>query len=117
MGTATTVVAIDKEGVYRGGIIAPGVRVAMESLTGTAAQLQSISLSTPKKVIGTNTADCLRSGIVLGNAAMLDGIIERMKEELEGEPTVIATGGLSSKIIPNCRHKIILDDDLLLRGL
>ena len=117
MGTATTVVAIDKAGIYRGGIIAPGVRVAMESLTGNAAQLQSISLSTPKKVIGTNTAHCLRSGVVIGNAAMLDGIIDRMKEEIEGEPTIVATGGLSSKISPNCRHKIKLDDDLLLRGL
>ncbi len=117
MGTATTVVAIDKNGIYRGGIIAPGVKVAMESLTVNAAQLQSISLETPKKVIGTNTADCLRSGVVLGNAAMLDGLIDRMREELDGEPTVIATGGLSSKIIPNCRHKIIVDDDLLLKGL
>lgn len=117
MGTATTVVAVDKDSVYRGGIIAPGVKVAMESLTINAAQLQSISLETPRKVIGTNTADCLRSGIVLGNAAMIDGIIDRMKDELEGSPTIVATGGLSSVIIPNCRHKIILDDDLLLRGL
>lgn len=117
MGTATTVVAIDKDGIYRGGIIAPGVRVAMESLTRNAAQLQGISLSTPKKVIGTNTADCLRSGVVIGNAAMIDGIIDRMKEELEGEPSVVATGGLSSTVIPNCRHKITLDNDLLIRGL
>ncbi len=117
MGTATTMVAIDKNGVYRGGIIAPGVRVALDSLTHNAAQLQGISLDTPKKAIGTNTADCLRSGIVLGNAAMIDGMIDRMKDELEGEPTVIATGGLSPKIIPNCRHKIILDDDLLIKGL
>ena len=117
MGTATTIVAIDKDGVYRGGIIAPGVGVAMDSLTGSAAQLQGISLDTPKKAIGTNTADCIRSGVVLGNAAMIDGMIDRIKEEIEGEPSLIATGGLSRKIIPNCRHKIKLDDDLLIKGL
>ena len=117
MGTATTIVAIDKNGIYRGGVIAPGVRVAMDSLTHNAAQLQGISLTTPKKAIGTNTADCLRSGVVLGNAAMIDGMIDRINEELEGEPTIVATGGLSPKIIPNCKHKIIIDDDLLIKGL
>ena len=117
MGTATTMVAIDKNGIYRGGMIAPGVRVAMDSLTHNAAQLQGISLNTPKNAIGTNTADCLRSGIVLGNAAMIDGMIDRISDELDGIPTVVATGGLAPKIIPNCHHAITLDDDLLIKGL
>ncbi len=117
MGTATTICVVDKDGVYRGGIIAPGVRVSMESLTKNAAQLQSIGLYPPKKAIGTNTADCMRSGLVFGNAAMLDGLIDRMSREIEGTPTIIATGGLASAIIPYCTHDIILNNELLLIGL
>ncbi len=117
MGTATTICVVDKNSCYRGGIIAPGVRVSMESLTMHAALLQSISIEAPKRAIGTNTTDCMRSGTVFGNAAMLDGLIDRLSEEIEGKPTIIATGGLSSKIIPYCRHKIILDDDLQIKGL
>ena len=117
MGTATTICVVDKDGIYRGGIIAPGVKVSMESLTKNAAQLQSIGLYPPKKAIGTNTADCMRSGLVFGNAAMLDGLIDRMAQEIEGTPTVIATGGLASSIIPYCSHDIILNNELLLVGL
>ena len=117
MGTATTICVVDKDSNYRGGIIVPGVRVSMESLTRNAAQLQSIGLYPPKKAIGTNTADCMRSGLVFGNAAMIDGLIDRMSAELEGEPTLIATGGLAPSIIPYCRHKIIINDELLLIGL
>ena len=117
MGTATTIVVVDKNSVYRGGVIIPGVMVSMESLTKNAAQLQSISLDAPSKTIGTNTADCMRSGIVFGNAAMVDGIIDRMSDEIEGTPTIIATGGLAQKIIPHCHHKIIIDDELLIKGL
>lgn len=117
MGTATTMVVVDKSSIYRGGVIIPGVAVAMESLTRNAAQLQSISMEAPKKAIGTNTADCMRSGVVYGNAAMIDGMIDRLSQEIEGTPTIVATGGLSPKIIPHCHHKIILNDDLLLAGL
>ncbi len=117
MGTATTICVVDKDSVYRGGIIAPGVKVSMESLTKNAAQLQSIGLYPPKKAIGTNTADCMRSGLVFGNAAMLDGLIDRMSAEIEGTPTVIATGGLASAIVPYCSHDIILNNELLLIGL
>lgn len=117
MGTATTLVHVDKDGIYRGGIIVPGVMVALRSLSSNAALLQQISLEAPKKTIGTNTADCMRSGVVFGNAAMIDGLIDRMCEEIDGEPTIVATGGLAPKIISNCRHKIIIDNDLLLKGL
>ncbi len=117
MGTATTICVVDKDSSYIGGIIAPGVRVSMESLTKNAAQLQSIGLFPPKKAIGTNTADCMRSGMVFGNAAMIDGLIDRMSEEIDGTPTIVATGGLASKIIPHCRHDIILNNELLLIGL
>lgn len=117
MGTATTICVIDKESCYRGGIICPGVRVSMESLTKNAAQLNAVSIEAPRKVIGTNTADCMRSGIVYGAASMIDGMIQRMSEEIDETPTVIATGGLASGIIPHCHHKIIIDNELLLKGL
>lgn len=117
MGTATTICAVDKNSCYRGGIICPGVRVSMESLTRNAAQLSAISIEPPKNTIGTNTTDCMRSGIVYGSAAMIDGMLDRMADEIEGKPTIIATGGLASSIIPICRHKITIDEDLLLKGL
>lgn len=117
MGTATTICAINKNSDYLGGIIFPGVKVSMESLTKNAALLQGISLEAPKKAIGTNTIDSMRSGIVYGNAAMIDGLIDRMSKELEGDITVIATGGLSSSIVPYCKHKITIDQELLLKGL
>lgn len=117
MGTATTICVVDKHACYRGGVIIPGVKVAMESLTRNAALLQSIGLHAPKKTIGTNTTDCLQSGVVFGNAAMIDGLIDRMSREIEGTPTVIATGGLAPRIIPYCSHKIIINDELLLIGL
>lgn len=117
MGTATTIDCVDKDGSYIGGVIMPGVRVSLESLTQRASQLSSISLEAPKHTIGKNTADCMRSGIIYGSASMIDGMIDRISHELGASPTVIATGGLSGFIIPYCRHKIIYDDSLLLKGL
>ena len=117
MGTATTIDCVDKNHNYIGGAIMPGVRVSLESLAQKAAQLHNISLETPKHTIGKNTTECMRSGIIFGNAAMLDGMIDRITEEMGETPTLIATGGLSKFIIPHCRHKIIYDDSLLLKGL
>lgn len=117
MGTATTMTAIDKNKNYIGGVIIPGLRVSLDSLTNRTSQLPRISLDAPRRVIGKNTVECMKSGILYGSASMIDGMIDRMNEELGQEATVIATGGLSSVVTPLCRHKIILDDDLLLRGL
>lgn len=118
MGTATTISVINREGKFIGGPIVPGVRTALDSLVSKTSLLQQISLEAPKKVIGSNTIDCMKSGIIYGNAAMLDGMIDRIEEELGDKCTIIATGGLAYTIIPCCRHKgIILDDDLLLKGL
>ncbi len=117
LGTATTFSVLDRNGVFRGVVIYPGVKVSFDALTSRTAQLPSISFDEPRQVIGTTSVDSMQSGLIYGNAAMLDGLIERIEGEL-GEPcTVIATGGLSSKIIPHCRREILLDEDLLLDGL
>ena len=117
MGTATTLSVADKKGNYIGGVILPGLRVSLNSLSGKTAQLPYISLETPGKVIGKNTIDCMRSGIMYGNAAMLDGLIDRMEEEIGEKATIIATGGLARLVTPLCHHSIDFEEDLLLKGL
>lgn len=117
MGTATTFSAIGKKGEYLGAAITPGVRISMNALAQNAAQISQINIDRPKHAIGTNTTDSLKSGIVLGYASMLDGIIERFEKEIGAPCNVIATGGLSSLIIPHCKRKIIHDKDLLIKGL
>ena len=117
MGTATKLFALNEKGQFVGGVIAPGLRISMEALSGGTSQLPHISLEAPKKCIGTNTVDCMRSGAMLGTAAMLDGMIERMEEELGCRAAVIATGGYASSVIPLCRREIILNEELLLQGL
>ena len=117
MGTATTLCTVDKKGNYIGGVILPGLKVSLNSLSSKTAQLPYISLEVPSHVIGKNTIDCMRSGIIYGNVDMIDGILDRMALELGEVPTIIATGGLSRFIAPLCRHNIIVDDALLLKGL
>lgn len=117
MGTATTIEVIDKNKNYIGGMILPGLKVSLDSLTSRTSQLPRISMDAPKRVIGKNTIECMKSGIIYGNASCIDGMITRIEEEL-GEPlTVVATGGLAGAITPHCVHDIILDDALLLKGL
>lgn len=117
MGTATTVFAVNKNREFIGGSIMPGIRVSLEGLTSHAAQLSQIGLSAPKHAIGTNTSDCLRSGIILGCADMLDGMCRRFMTELGGHATVIATGGLSEKVLPYCSTDIIFEANLIPMGL
>ena len=117
LGTATTIESVEPDNVYMGGVIIPGVRVSLDALTSRAAQLPGISLDQPKQVIGKNTVDCMRSGMMYGTAAMIDGLVERMEEELGHRCTLIATGGLAQFITPLCKREIILDKDLLLKGL
>ena len=117
LGTATTIAVIDRDGAFRGGTIAPGVMLSLNALTSGTAQLPGISLEQPRKVIGTNTVDSMRSGLLLGSAAMLDGMVERIEAEL-GYPTkVVATGGLAKFIVPLCKREMVIDENLLLRGL
>ncbi len=117
MGTATTIEAVGAGGVYLGGCIIPGMRVSLDALTANAAQLPGINLDRPKRVIGKNTEDAMRSGIMYGTAAMIDGMIERMESELDCQATVIATGGMAQFIVPLCKREIKLEKDLLLKGL
>ena len=117
MGTATTIEVVEPDNVYMGGVIFPGVKISLDALTSRAAQLPGISLDKPGKVIGKNTVDCMRSGMMYGTAAMLDGLVERIEEELGHGCTLVATGGMAQFIIPLCRRKVILEKDLLLKGL
>ena len=117
MGTATTIVAVDKDGAYIGGAIVPGVNLSFEALSQGTSLLPNISIEAPRKCIATNTVDSMKSGAVFGTAAMVDGMIDRMEEELGQSATVVATGGLSGGIIPYCKHEIKHEPDLLLKGL
>lgn len=117
LGTANTASVIDAKGNYIGGMIFPGIYTSLNALAANASQLQGIGLENPKRLIGKNTIDCMKSGIIYSNAASLDGIVERVEEELGQTVTAVATGGLAKTIIPHCKKKIILDEDLLLKGL
>lgn len=117
LSTATTMVVVDKNACYRGGAIIPGVRLGLQALAAGTSLLPDISVEKPKKVIATNTVDAMRSGAVFATASMLDGMIERMEEELGYSCQVIATGGLAHIITPYCKKKIVCDDDLLMKGL
>ena len=117
MGTATTMMAIDQTGTFLGGSICPGVKVSSEVLTTRTSQLPGISLEAPKRAIGKNTIDSMQSGIMLGAACMLDGMIDRMEQELGQPATVLATGGIARFVIPMCRRTIIFNRNLLLKGL
>ncbi len=117
MGTATTISAVDEDRSFLGGVIIPGLQVSLDSLTSRTSQLPNISLDPPRAVIGKNTVDCMRSGIIYSTASSIDGVVDRIEEEIGKPCTVISTGGLARIIVPYCRRKIILDDLLLLKGL
>ena len=123
MGTATTISVVDEKENYIGGVILPGIRVSVDSLVSRTAQLPRISLDTPKSVMGKNTIDCMKSGVIYGNASCIDGMLDRIIEAngfgVNGKPEakVIATGGLAKVIVPHCKHNIHIDAELLLKGL
>ena len=117
MGTATTMTVLDASGALVGGCISPGVKISMEALTERTALLPGLQLDQPRRAIGRNTVDCMRSGIMMGAAAMLDGMVARMEEELGCSTTVIATGGIARYVIPLCRTEIHYERDLILKGL
>jgi type III pantothenate kinase len=117
MGTASTISVLDKNGSFLGGVISAGVRLTLKALTENTALLSSIPIEAPKSVIGSNTTESMQSGLVYGTAAMIDGILEKITEELGEKPTVVATGGLSREIITHCKNNIIYNENLLLEGL
>ena len=117
MSSTTTMTVLDKNGTLIGGSIGPGVKMSLDALTDRTALLPGLQLDQPKKVIGRNTTDCMRSGVMLGAACMVDGMVERMEQELGYRATVIATGGIARFIVPMCRREIIYDKDLLVKGL
>lgn len=117
MGTATTLCVVDEKKNYIGGMIMPGIKTSLDALAENASQLKEIELEPPRRIIGKNTTECMRSGMIYSNAAAIDGIIERAEEELGQSLTVVATGGLAKLVVPFCKRKVILDEELLLKGL
>ena len=117
MGTATTLSVIDEGKNYLGGLIMPGMMISHDSLISRTSQLPRIALEEPKKLIGTNTVECIKGGILYGSAGSIDGLCDRIKKEIGKDCTVVATGGLAPVVVPLCRTDIILDEDLLLKGL
>lgn len=118
MGTATTLSVVNAKKHYIGGMIIPGVRISSESLTEGTAQLPKISLEKPKKVIGSNTVECMKSGLIYGTAACIDGSIARIERELkEKAASIVVTGEAAKYIVPHCERKMFLDEHLLLKGL
>lgn len=117
MGTATTISVIGQSKDFLGGIIMPGLRISAAALASQTSQLPQVSLDPPKNVIGRNTVECMRSGIILGCASTIDGMIGRIEDELGQRCTVISTGGNAQIVTPFCKRSIITDEQLLLKGL
>ena len=117
MGTATTMSVLDETGAHLGGCVCPGVQLSVDALTANTSLLPGIHLDQPKYAIGRNTADAMRSGVMMGTASMLDGMIDRFEEELGQRCTVVITGGIGRFVVPLCRHEMIYDRDLIMKGL
>lgn len=117
LGTATTISVIGSDGSFLGGPILPGAAISLEALTNRAAQLPQINMEAPPKVIGTNTVHSMQSGTIYGTASMIDGMIERIEEELGQKATVIATGGIANLVCRHCKRDIVHCDKLILDGL
>ena len=117
MGTATTMSVLDPKGAHLGGCVCPGVKISLDALTSRTSLLPGIQLDSPKQAVGRNTADAMRSGIMFGTAAMLDGMIDRFSDETGWDFTIVATGRLAERIAPLCRHEITVDRHLIIKGL
>ena len=117
MGTATKMTVVNEKGAFIGVSIIPGVLMGLNSLSENTAQLPRVELEAPKTVVGKNTADSMRSGVIYGNASMIDGMIERICAELGVTLPVYATGGLAHLIVPHCKHALKTDEHLVLKGL
>lgn len=116
-GTATTFCYIDENESYHGGLISPGINISMEALYSKASKLPKIEIEAPGKIIGSSTVEAMQSGIYYGYVSLVDGIIDRMKEDIGSNVKVIATGGLSSLIAKDSRTIDVVDRHLTLKGL
>ena len=117
MGTASTISVVDRNGYFLGGVIAAGVKLTLKALAENTAQLTAVNIEAPDSVIGRNTVSCMKSGLVFGTAAMIDGLLKRIENELGESAAVVATGGLAKEIITHCDHTVVYDENLLLDGL
>ena len=117
MGTATTITAVDTGNRFLGGAIVPGVALSINALSAGTSLLHKVPIEAPKKCICGSTTACMQSGAVYGTAAMLDGMIDRFRQELDKDATVVATGGLAPKVIPLCKNTFVCDYHLLLKGM
>jgi type III pantothenate kinase len=116
-GTAITYDVVSADGDYLGGIISPGVQISLEALSSRAAKLPTIDLGEPRALIGKSTVDAIRSGVIYGFAAAVDGIVGRLRAELGPDVATIATGGLARVIVPHTVSIGRIDDLLTLEGL
>jgi len=117
LGTATTFDCISADGVFMGGVIAPGLHTGAETLTRRTAKLPRVELEPPQAVIGRRTETALQSGIFFGAIESIDGIVRRIRDEWGNDPLVVATGGLASFIAPHSRTITRVDTFLTLQGL
>ncbi len=117
MGTATKIMVVDENATFMGVSIIPGVELSLRALSGGTAQLPQISLDAPSRVIAKNTVECMKSGVIFGNASMVDGMIERIEKEFGKKTTHIATGGYAKAVVPHCNSEIKIDENLILDGL
>lgn len=117
MGTATKMTVLNNRGAFIGTSIIPGVMMGLDALSECTAQLPRISLDMPSSIIAKNTVDCMRSGVLFGNASMIDGMIDRITEETGEELNIYMTGGMANVIAPLCKHRMLIDEDLVLKGL
>ncbi|MCI2046372.1 MAG: type III pantothenate kinase [Faecalibacterium sp.] len=117
MGTATTFNVVDERRHFLGGVICPGLSTGLRALNEKCAQLPMVRLGAPKAAIGRNTQECMLNGSILGTAAMIDGIAERLEAQLGRPATLVVTGGLARFVVPHCRHPLEYDAQLMLKGL
>ena len=117
IGTATKMIVTNKNGAFIGVSIIPGVMMGLKALSNGTAQLPQVSLEAPSTVIGKNTVDCMKSGVIFGHASMIDGMIDRINHEIGEELPVIVTGGYAPVIASHCNHKMTIDEYLVLKGL
>jgi type III pantothenate kinase len=117
MGTATKMMVVDDKGAFIGVSIMPGVMMGLKALSNGTAQLPQVGLEAPATVIGKNTVDCMKSGVIFGHASLIDGMIDRINAEVGEDLPVIVTGGYASVVVSHCNHEMVVDEYLVLKGL